>query len=254
MLDRAADAVPCAVGAAVQAGQRAHIGIEPHDQPVGAARRPRLVHAHRLDGAALQRLEEAAPRRQRRCDPLVGRHLGEHVAAIVVLLQHELDQPVARRKHRQPGAAAGGGRQPGRIARQMIDRNRALAGPSKASSRCRQLSLTIDAVARGQECRTGKAMSAATCRRRPPAGRRFHSDPEAPFRIRSAAQADALRSADPLVSHSAPSAAKASAVMQPNPRAEGCCSPSTSSTPDSRPTAISPAGEAASAVTGEPKF
>src|SRR3954447_4362279 len=71
MLDGAADTVPGSVGAAVQAGHRPQLRVEPHDEAVGAARRPRLVHAHRLDGAALQRLEEAAPRRQRRRDPLI---------------------------------------------------------------------------------------------------------------------------------------------------------------------------------------
>ena len=36
------------------------IGIQPHHQPIGAARRPGLVDAHGLDAAALQRLQEAA--------------------------------------------------------------------------------------------------------------------------------------------------------------------------------------------------
>ena len=54
------------VGAAVVAGNRLQMAIEPGDQAVGPARRPRLVNAHRADGAALQRLEEALARRQAR--------------------------------------------------------------------------------------------------------------------------------------------------------------------------------------------
>ena len=61
----------------------------------------------------------------------------------------------------------------------------------------------------------------------------------------------ALRSAEPLVSHSAPSAAKASAVMQPiagGQRAVARRRSAARRIPG--PTAMSPAGEAASAVTG----
>ena len=99
----------------------------------------------------------------------------------------------------------------------------------------------------------GKAMSAAT-RRNAAAGRLDASTaiPKRPFRIRSAAQSDGAASADPWSATDAPSAAKASAVMQPiSRRGRRCCLPAIeqhAAIPG--PTAMSPAGEAASAVTG----
>jgi len=121
MLEQAADAVARTIGAAVQAVKRAHALVEPHDHAVGARRRPGLVDAHRLDRAALQRLQEAAARRQGRRDPAVGRHLGKHVGAVHVLLEHEFDQPVARREQRKPCATPAGGRKPRGIARQPVE-------------------------------------------------------------------------------------------------------------------------------------
>ena len=52
----AGDAVARAVGAAVEAGDRLEAGVEPRDQPIGAARRPGLVDAH---GPAPRRIAAA---------------------------------------------------------------------------------------------------------------------------------------------------------------------------------------------------
>ena len=111
--------MPPPVRAAVEALHQAHLAIEPGDQPVGAAGRPGLVNAHGLDPAALQRLEEAGARRQRRRDPLLAGNLPQHVLAIAPLAQHHLDQPIARGEQRQPGTAARRRREPRRIGRQV---------------------------------------------------------------------------------------------------------------------------------------
>ena len=101
--------------------------VEPDDETIGAAWRPGLVDAHGLDPAALQRLEEAARRRERRRDPEVARDLAHHVLAVVVLEQHEFDEPVARREEREPGAAVRGRGKAGRIAGQLREQGLRLA-------------------------------------------------------------------------------------------------------------------------------
>src|SRR6478735_5656290 len=94
-LHDAGDAVTPAAGAAVVAGNRPQMGIEAGEEAVAAGRRPWLMDAHRADGAALQRLEEALPRRQGGGDPLGARHLAHHGGAIAVLGKHEFDQSIA---------------------------------------------------------------------------------------------------------------------------------------------------------------
>jgi hypothetical protein len=50
---------------------------------------------------------------------VLARHVPHHVGAVDLLLQHELDEAVARREQAEPAAAAGPRRQPRRIARQL---------------------------------------------------------------------------------------------------------------------------------------
>ena len=185
------------------------------------------------------------------------RHLGDHVGAIVVLLQHELDQPVARRKHRQPGAAVGGRRQPRRIARQMIDRDRlrlpaavegdqpvapAFADDHAVAVGCKDAEREGDACRDLAERAAGRIDASTAIPRRPFASGR------PPSRT-------ALRSAEPWSATDAPSAAKASAVMQPIAGGKATVARRRSAARRCPgPTAMSPAGEAASAVTGESKF
>ena len=176
--------------------------VQPHHQPVGPAGRPGLVDAHHPDAAALQRLQKAAARGQRRGDPEFARHLGHHVAAVMAFLQHELDQPVARREDRQPAPPSGAGDRRAGIARQMAQTPVEALPPSTRISRCRQLSLTVTPLASGNSPQ-GQARPSASRAKAPPGARR-QTEPEAPFSIRSATQPDAGCRADPFASHSDP--------------------------------------------------
>ena len=95
-----------------------------------------------LDAAALQRLEEAAPEDSDGRDPVMAGGTSRIMScAIVLLLQHEFDQPVARREECQPGAAVGGRREPRGIGRQLRqDGSSGRRSRWKRSSRWRQLS------------------------------------------------------------------------------------------------------------------
>ena len=175
-LDDAGDAVAPAVGAAVEARDRLQGGIEPDDEAVGAARRPRLVHAHGLDPAALQRLQEAGAGGERRRDPVRPLDLAHHGGAVIVLQQHELDQPVARREQRQPCTAASRGREARGIAGQLgqqrlrratLARDRDQAMPP-AFRHHDALALDQDAVGKGEIA--GQALGRAGLKANAPQG------------------------------------------------------------------------------------
>src|SRR5437762_2757467 len=96
MKEDAGDAMARAVCPAMEAHGRLQGLVEADDQAVGPRRRPGFVDAHRAHAAILQGLEDTAAGRERRRDPELAFDLAHHVGAIIVLQQHEFDQPVSR--------------------------------------------------------------------------------------------------------------------------------------------------------------
>ena len=111
--------VEAAAGAAVDGGGRLAIGIEMHQQAVGARRRPGFLDTERLHAADLHRLETVGATGIGRRHPIVRRHGGDHLVAEIVLLQDEFDQMGAAGEDTEVEAAAAIGMQPRGITRQV---------------------------------------------------------------------------------------------------------------------------------------
>ena len=104
-LEDAGNAVTIAIGTAMEALDWMQGFIELDDEPVRTAGRPGFMNPHGAHAAALQRFEETVARGQRRRDPESAIDVAHHVGTIIILEQHELDQPVARCEQAQPRAA-----------------------------------------------------------------------------------------------------------------------------------------------------
>ena len=149
-LDRGRRAVPVAVGAAVQARERGKVRRRAGRQGrrSGSAPRPcgrpwcgcRRIAAVR--GSSGPEESAGAIQNSRGTSAIMS-------CAVMRLLQHELDQPVAGREDRQPSPAVGGGRQARGIARKLFETGSTLPPPNRTRRR-RQLSLTIAPPATGR--------------------------------------------------------------------------------------------------------
>ena len=116
----AGDAVARAVGAAVEAGDRPQVAVEPDD---AARRSGSATRACGCPWCGRRRIAAArgscAPDDERRGDPVARAAPRASCRRDSRPPQHEFDQPVARREQRQPGAAVGSRRQPRGIAGQL---------------------------------------------------------------------------------------------------------------------------------------
>ena len=179
--------MPASVRPAMEAGDRTKGAVETRDEAIGPARRPWLHDPELLDAALLCRLQRRPARAKAGRHPVVGVDFVDHATAIAVFAQHELDELAARRKQREPDRSVRAPRQPARDRREgpPAPARRARRRPAKCASTRSASFRKRRSNRHHREDRSGRPDSPAICVHAPLAGSSRHTEPEAPFSMRS---------------------------------------------------------------------